>query len=95
MTPARVALFVKGRKYSRSPFSLAKKPRNFILLREIRKMIDRSSRSQEQVLRSSLRSLEQKVLTIDDVDRILKLPHMLHLMDDAVDMSSLIGKRAE
>ena len=56
-----------------------------------------------QSLERAVRSLEKKVLTIDDVDRILIvismrramiLPwcHMNKLMQDAVDLSSLVGK---
>jgi hypothetical protein len=74
------------------------------LLREIRSLrqtVLQSSRSQER----AMHSLEEKVLTIDDVDRILNviamrramvLPwsHMASLMQDPIDMSSLIGKLA-
>ena len=71
-------------------------------VRELRVLVEQSARSQAQ----ALRSLEQKVLTIDDVDRILNvasmrrsmvLPwsHMLKLMDDPVDLAALVGKSAE
>ena len=53
----------------------------------------------------SMNTLEAKALTINDVDRILNvmsmrramvLPwsHMAHLMEDSVDMLSLVGKPA-
>ena len=63
--------------------------------------LEQSMRSQEK----AMRSLEAKVLTVSDIDRILNvmamrramvpvLPwsHMSFLMQDGVDMASLIGK---
>ena len=59
--------------------------------------LEQSMRSQEQ----AMRSLEAKVLTISDIDRILNMmatpmvlpwSHMSFLMQDGVDMASLIGK---
>ena len=76
-----------------------------MLLSEIRGL-RKTSHFQGQAIRSleqSMRSLEAKVLTISDIDRILNvmamrramvLPwsHMSFLMQDGVDMASLIGK---